>query len=119
MEAYRGLAILTTNQRSALDRAFLRRLRYVVTFPFPDAAARAEIWSRVFPPETPIEKLDPRRLARLGLSGGSIRSIALNATFLAAGSGGPVTMRHVLRAARREYGKLEKPFAATESEAFQ
>ena len=73
MEAYRGLAILTTNQRSALDRAFLRRLRFVVTFPFPDAAARAEIWSRVFPPETPTEKLDPRRLARLGLSGGSIR----------------------------------------------
>jgi vesicle-fusing ATPase len=119
MEAYRGLAILTTNQRSALDRAFLRRLRYAVTFPFPDAAARAEIWSRVFPPETPTEKLDLRRLACLGLSGGSIRSIALNAAFLAAGSGEPVTMRHVLRAARREYGKLEKPFTATESEAFQ
>ena len=40
IEAYRGLAILTTNLKSALDRAFLRRIRFVVQFPFPDAAAR-------------------------------------------------------------------------------
>ncbi len=39
MEAYRGLAILTTNMKDALDTAFLRRIRFVVTFPFPDAAA--------------------------------------------------------------------------------
>ncbi len=49
MEAYRGLAILTTNLKSALDPAFLRRIRFVVQFPFPDAAQRAEIWRRVFP----------------------------------------------------------------------
>ena len=46
MEEYRGLAILTTNQRAALDNAFLRRLRFVIEFPFPDAAARAEIGVR-------------------------------------------------------------------------
>ena len=61
MEAYRGLAILTTNQRDALDQAFARRLRFVVDFPFPDAAERAEIWRRVFPSETPTEELDPGR----------------------------------------------------------
>src|SRR5918995_3901284 len=53
MESYRGLAILTTNQRSALDPAFLRRLRFVVQFPFPDAPQRAEIWRRIFPAATP------------------------------------------------------------------
>src|SRR5579863_2496654 len=47
MEVYRGLAILTTNQKSALDTAFLRRLRFIVQFPFPDARERAEIWRRV------------------------------------------------------------------------
>ena len=36
MEAYRGLAILTTNLKGALDPAFQRRLRFVVHFPFPD-----------------------------------------------------------------------------------
>lgn len=114
MEAYRGLAILTSNQKSALDSAFLRRLRYVVQFPFPDAAARAAIWARIFPDATPVEGLDPARLARMNLSGGSIRSVALNASFLAAGSNGPVTSQHILSAARREYAKLEKPFTSAE-----
>ncbi|NVO58270.1 ATP-binding protein [Rhodobacteraceae bacterium B1Z28] len=119
MEAYRGLAILTTNQKSAVDQAFLRRLRYVVTFAFPDAASRREIWVRIFPCETPTEGLDPDRLARLSLTGGSIRSIALNAAFLAAGAKEPVRMVHILRAAQREYAKLEKPFAGTVLEAFR
>ncbi len=63
MEAYRGLAILTTNMKTALDDAFLRRLRFVVQFPFPDAAQRAEIWRRVFPAATPVE---PARLRAAG-----------------------------------------------------
>lgn len=119
MEAYRGLAILTTNQKSALDPAFLRRLRYVVSFPFPDAEARAGIWRGVFPPETPTAGFDPAALARLNLSGGSIRSIALNAAYLAAGAEGAVTMRHLQRAARREYAKLDKPFTAAEQGVFR
>ncbi len=117
MEAYRGLAVLTTNQKSALDDAFLRRLRYVVTFPFPDAEARERIWARIFPDATPVEGLDPARLARLNLAGGSIRSIALNASFLAAGAATPVRAEHVLNAARREYAKLNKPFTASEAGA--
>jgi hypothetical protein len=119
MESYRGLAILTTNQKSALDSAFLRRLRYVLTFPFPDAAARAEIWLRIFPAETPREGLDTSALARLNVSGGSIRSIVLNAAYLAAAVPEPVSMTHIRRAARREYAKLEKPFTAAEQEAFR
>lgn len=114
MEAYRGLAVLTTNQRSALDTAFLRRLRYVISFPFPDAATRRAIWKGVFPVQTPLDKLDFEALAGLSLSGGSIRSIALNAAFLAAGSGRAVTMDNVRRAAMREYAKLEKPLTAIE-----
>jgi ATPase family associated with various cellular activities (AAA) len=119
MESYRGLAILTTNQKSALDTAFLRRLRYVLTFPFPDAPARAEIWARIFPPETPCKDIDPQALARLNIAGGSIRSIALNAAYLAAAVPEPVQMHHVRRAARREYAKLEKPFTAADWGAFR
>lgn len=114
MEEYRGLAILTTNQKSTLDSAFLRRLRFVVQFPFPDAAARADIWGRIFPSETPVAQLDLKRLARLNLSGGSIRSIALNASYLAAAAGGPVDLPHILTAAQREYAKMEKTFSAAE-----
>jgi hypothetical protein len=109
MEAYRGLAILTTNMKNALDPAFLRRLRFVVQFPYPEAAQRAAIWSRIFPPATPTEGLDWQRLSRLNVAGGNIRNIALNAAFLAAEAGGPVRMIEILRAARGEYGKMERP----------
>lgn len=119
MESYRGLAILTSNQKSALDSAFLRRLRHVVAFPFPDQAARQRIWDRILPPETPREGLDPAALARLNLSGGAIRAVALNAAYLAAAADAPVRMDHIHRAARREYAKLEKPFAATETGVFR
>jgi len=114
MESYRGLAILTTNMKSALDPAFLRRLRFIVQFPFPDAAQRAEIWRRIFPASTPTQELDLLKLSRLNVAGGNICNIAMNAAFLAAEANEPVRMKHLLRAARSEYMKLEKPL--TESE---
>jgi AAA+ superfamily predicted ATPase len=109
METYRGLAILTTNRKSSLDQAFLRRLRFVVEFPFPEAAQRAEIWRRIFPPRTPVEGLNIERLSRLRVSGGNIHNIAMGAAFLAADAGEPVRMKHLLIAARTEFAKLEIP----------
>jgi ATP-dependent 26S proteasome regulatory subunit len=114
MEAYRGLAILTTNLKSALDTAFLRRIRFIVHFPFPDTAHRAEIWRRIFPGETPTENLDAGKLARLNVAGGNIRNIALNAAFLAADANEPVRMAHLLRAAQGEYAKSEKSLTEAE-----
>jgi hypothetical protein len=114
MEAYRGLAILTTNMKEALDPAFLRRLRFVVHFPFPDQAHRAEIWRRIFPQKTPTDGIDPAVLSRLSISGGNIRSIALNAAYAAADADEPVRMHHLLRAVRSEYQKLEKPLTEAE-----
>ena len=114
MEAYRGLAILTTNMKDALDSAFLRRLQFVVHFPLPDAAQRAEIWQRVFPSQTPTAGLDVAKLARLNIAGGNIRNIAVNAAFLAADAGEKVNMTHLLRATQREYAKLERTLTDTE-----
>jgi hypothetical protein len=105
LEAYRGLAILTTNLRGNVDDAFIRRFRFVVDFPFPAAAERAEIWARAFPRSCPTEGLDIARLAQLNVVGGAIRNIAMNAAYIAAESARPVSMREVLAAARLEYGK--------------
>jgi SpoVK/Ycf46/Vps4 family AAA+-type ATPase len=115
MESYRGLAILTTNLRQALDRAFLRRIRAVVSFPFPDHAARQRIWRLNLPPSLPVDGVDLARLARLQVAGGNIRTIALGAAFLAAEDGGTVTMAHLLAATRREYAKLEKTLTDAET----
>jgi ATPase family associated with various cellular activities (AAA) len=114
MESFGGLAILATNMKSALDPAFMRRLRFIVNFPFPGLAERSRIWAHALPPETPAEALDYARLARLNVSGANIHSIALNAAFMAAEQGQPVTMATMLAAARSELKKLDKPVSEAE-----
>ena len=109
MEDFAGLAILTTNMRSALDAAFLRRLRFIINFPFPGAAERKAIWASAFPPQASVATLDFDRLARLPLTGGSIQGIALNAAFMAAKADVPIGMPLLLDAVRGEYRKLDKP----------
>ncbi|PTL79516.1 ATP-binding protein [Vitiosangium sp. GDMCC 1.1324] len=116
MESFHGLAILTTNLKAGLDAAFVRRLRFIVDFSFPDRKQREALWRRAFPAGTPTHGMDPARLAALNVSGAVIRSIALHAAFLAAedasrGETPPgVRPRHVLAAARREFEKLQQPF---------
>jgi ATP-dependent 26S proteasome regulatory subunit len=114
MESYQGLAVLTTNMKSSLDRAFQRRLRFTVTFPFPDAPQREAIWNTVFPAATPTRALNLKKLAQLNVTGGHIRNIALNASFLAANDDTPVEMGHLREAARLEALKLERPLAESE-----
>lgn len=65
MEEYRGLAILATNNKTALDYAFLRRIRFIANFPFPDAANRQLIWEKAFPKKVPVNGLVCDALARL------------------------------------------------------
>jgi hypothetical protein len=109
MEAYKGIAILATNMKSALDQAFVRRLRFIVNFAFPGAPERKAIWQKVFPSETQVSDIDYERLAVLPLSGASIQSVALNAAFLAAQAHVSVSMPLLFEAARAEFRKLEKP----------
>ena len=106
IEAYRGLAILATNMKSALDQAFLRRLRFIVNFPYPGAEERKAIWKGIFPEQTKTANLDFDRLARLDLTGGNIHNVALNAAFLAAQIDSQVTIPLILQAARTEFRKL-------------
>jgi ATPase family associated with various cellular activities (AAA) len=114
MEAYRGLAILTTNLPGSIDPAFLRRIRFLVQFPFPDLEQRSEIWKRMLSPKIPIEGVDCNKLAQLNVAGGNIRNIVLNAAFLAADARSPLKMEHLLRSAKSEYIKLDKTLTEAE-----
>jgi SpoVK/Ycf46/Vps4 family AAA+-type ATPase len=114
MEAYRGLAILATNMKSALDTAFMRRLRFIVNFQFPGPAERKEIWKRAFPQSMPMDELDYDRLARLNVTGGHIHNIALHSAFLAARDGSPLSMPLVFEAAKAELHKIERPINEAE-----
>jgi hypothetical protein len=108
METYHGLAVLTTNLPENIDEAFVRRLSFIVHFPFPEAAERRTIWERVWPPETPVaDDVDYDALAHaFRLSGGNIKNAALAAAYLAAADESSVRIEHVLHAVRREFGKL-------------
>jgi ATP-dependent 26S proteasome regulatory subunit len=110
MENYRGLAILATNMRDALDPAFIRRLKFIINFPFPDEKSRLEIWQHIFPKKTPLDnQLNFSQLAKLNIAGGNIHNIALYSAFLAANENTPINMQHIKRATQVEYTKMEKP----------
>jgi hypothetical protein len=109
IEAYRGLAILATNLKGSMDSAFMRRLRFIINFPFPSLESRQKMWQKVFPPQMPISELDTKHLAQLNLTGGSIHTAAINAAFLAAQEQTSVEMSHILTSIRAEFRKLDRP----------
>jgi ATP-dependent 26S proteasome regulatory subunit len=92
----------------------MRRIRFIVDFPFPDREARTEIWRRVFPAQSPTRGLKYEKLGNLSVAGGNIRTIALNAAFIAAAAGKPIQMAHILAATQQEYLKLERTLTDTE-----
>ncbi len=112
MEEYDGIVILATNLNQNIDEAFLRRLHFNVTFPFPDKEQRKQIWKGIFPAGAPVdENLDYEFLAeKFVLAGGNIKNIALNAAFYAAHSSCSISIKQIMQAAKREYKKLGKTF---------
>jgi hypothetical protein len=108
MEAYDGVAILSTNLLRNLDDAFTRRLDFRVLFPFPGEAERRRIWRLVWPdPAALADDVDLDALAAgHELSGGTIRNAALAAAHLAAADGVPVGARHLDHAVAREHEKV-------------
>jgi len=119
MEAYQGLAILTTNMKNAIDDAFLRRIRFVIHFKKPDAENRAIIWKQVFTSKTKLGSLDYTALSRINFPGGNIRNIALNAAFRGANDNNEVQMYHIYDAILSECDKIEKNLSRVDIEALR
>ncbi len=112
MEEYEGITILASNLRQNLDQAFLRRMQFIIEFPFPDKKLRERLWKGIFPVKAPLEtNIDYDFLAsRLKLSGGNIKNIAIGASFFAAEENSNIEIRHIMLAAKREYVKLGMSF---------
>jgi hypothetical protein len=120
MEGYAGAVILATNFRSNIDNAFLRRLDFVIDFPFPEADDRRRIWELLLPEQAPVgDDVDLDFLAtRFKLSGGGIRNCSLAAAFIAAEESGVIGMEHLVRAVALEYGKLGRLTLEADFERF-
>jgi SpoVK/Ycf46/Vps4 family AAA+-type ATPase len=111
IESYDGVAVFTTNARQNIDPAFLRRLRFIIEFPRPDADAREDIWRRCLRAGThEIDAAAFRQLARkIDMTGGHIRQITLQAAFLAAAANRKITLADIAAASRAELAKLGLP----------
>jgi AAA+ superfamily predicted ATPase len=110
LDAFDGIAILTTNSGGSIDPAFKRRLSFRLSFPFPDEDTRAELWRAHLPPELPrAGELTFDVLARkYQLSGGYIRNACLRAAFLAAQEETVLCQHHLERAVALEFAELGK-----------
>ncbi len=112
VDEFEGVVILSTNYRRNIDEAFIRRMQFIVNFPFPDAEYRLEIWKKAFPEQVPVsDDIDFKFLAsNLQISGGNIKNIVINSAFLAAKNGKrPISMSEIILATKREFDKIGKP----------
>jgi AAA+ superfamily predicted ATPase len=111
MEQFNGIAVLATNRKTDLDKAFMRRLRFLVDFLPPGPEERLGLWQRALLPRSPsgeelLDDIDWNFLAgRLTLTGADIKQAALGAAFLARGQGSRIGMGHILACVRREMTK--------------
>jgi SpoVK/Ycf46/Vps4 family AAA+-type ATPase len=122
MEEHDGIVILATNLKKNMDDAFIRRMRFIIEFPFPDEKNREKLWQAVFPHEAKLSpQIDFRFLAKkLNITGGNIRNIALNAGFFAAElKSSEITMEAIKRAVRREFQKMGKLFTDKEFQGYR
>ncbi|WP_372365491.1 ATP-binding protein [Candidatus Uabimicrobium sp. HlEnr_7] len=115
LEEHHGVVILATNFSTNIDDAFLRRMAFVIEFPFPNEQQRIALWRKMFPPQVPVNKIDYSFLAReFDLCGGNIKNVVIGAAFLAASEKSAIQMHHICTALKREYQKLGKVFSEEE-----
>jgi SpoVK/Ycf46/Vps4 family AAA+-type ATPase len=111
MEQFEGVAILATNRKGDLDKAFVRRIRFILDFMPPGPDERLALWQRALLPRSPrgeelLDAIDMNLLAhKMSMTGAEITAAALSAAFLARAEGSRISMHHVLHAARREMSK--------------
>lgn len=110
IEEYEGVSMLATNYLKNIDDAFIRRMKYIINFPFPDVATRKEIWKITIPKQAPISNdIDFDFLAEtFELSGGNIKNILVYAAFLSAAEKSKINMRYILKATQYEMQKIGK-----------
>ena len=113
LEDHDEIVILASNLKHNIDDAFIRRMHFIVEFPFPNEKERLEIWKNVFPQPSPYLDKDSVDLEFLAVqfktSGAMIKNIALSAAFLAASESSKIVMKHLIRATKRELEKKGKP----------
>jgi hypothetical protein len=108
MEEYEGLAILATNFKNNIDKAFLRRFQSVVYFPLPNKEERFTLWKQSFSTKTTFAKdVDLKMLAEnFAITGASIMNVVRYASMMALKKGNNViTRENIMTGVKKEIAK--------------
>jgi AAA+ superfamily predicted ATPase len=111
VEVFDGIAILATNQKDNVDRAFARRFESVIYFAMPRVEERLQLWRQAFSPKARLEpSVDLNKIAeQYELCGGSIMNVVRYASLHALASGtGVVTLDTLQQGIRIEHAKEGK-----------
>jgi adenylate kinase family enzyme len=122
IESFPGITLLSTNQKSNIDSAFFRRLRFVVDYQKPDAGQRLTIWRKITGEllgeetlkaiEQPLEQI----AESVEVTGAQIKNALLGAVFIAQREGEPVRARHIAHSLHRELAKHGRALGTREKE---
>lgn len=107
MEEYDGIIIMATNLLQNIDPAFMRRINYIINFPFPDEQVRLSLWKKLLDVNAPLdEDINLEFMAKqFNVSGGNIKNIVVGAAFMAASEESSINMKHLLKSAVQEQRK--------------
>lgn len=111
IEQYPGIIILASNKKSNIDHGFMRRFRYIVDFPKPDAAQRFQLWKKILMElagEEVVADLndDLDHLAEnIDVTGAQIKLSVLSALFMARRDKTKINLSHLLSGLERELVK--------------
>lgn len=111
VENYDGLVILSSNFKSNIDEAFLRRFQSLIQFPIPTAKERLQLWQMAFPfPVSLAEDVDLNQLATTyDLTGADIMNIVQHCCLQLLQHGDAVINQdNLLKAIKREFNKAGK-----------
>ncbi|NBC02075.1 MAG: AAA family ATPase [Bacteroidetes bacterium] len=114
VENFNGLVILSTNFKTNIDDAFLRRFNAIIKFPFPDAKLRKSIWEKSLPNRAKIDPdVDIEEIAvRYKLTGGNIINAVHLASLKTLGDKSEIiTLQNLLHGIKREIEKEGKIFS--------
>lgn len=111
IEAFEGVALLTSNSRARFDSAFTRRLDAIIDFPQPGADERRALWLAHLGQAHALDAAELNRLAAAcEFAGGHIRNVVLAARSLSITA--PVGWAALEPALDAEYRKLGKRLPA-------
>lgn len=107
MEEYDGVVLMATNLLQNIDEAFMRRINFVISFPFPDVKTRLMLWEKMLDTKAPMsDDVNLEFLAEnFRIAGGNIKNCVVHAAFLAAAEGSEISMRHLVTSVVNEQRK--------------